>query len=404
MRRLIALAALAGASALAVVLPAGAAPPPPPPDTTPTRPGAVYAATNDPTGNEIRVFARGADGRLTPAGDFATGGRGSGTFEQSANSVILGTRGGEASPISFTQSPRFLFTTNTGSDSVSVFRVLPDGLELVDVEEGGQLDRPISVTVSDGVVYALNSDRPQCASLQATITGFTLDQDGLLTPIPGSTRPLAGNGPPFSGCTQVSFNKTGDVLAVTEKNADVITTYRVGRDGLASQPIRNETPGVGPFGFTFTQTDRLLTTENNGQLEGQGAASSFRIEKDATLTPVSGNVRNTQTDTCWIVVTDNNKYAYVTNAMSNNISSYRVRPDGTMTLLEADAGRVDELPRPVAIAEDLALSGDSRFLYARNARDGDLFAFAVQPDGKLGEIQSLPAALPPGGAIGVAAR
>ena len=399
-RRTLALPALAVTLLLAAILPAGAAPQSP--DTTPARPGAVYAATNDPTGNEIRVFNRRSDGQLTPAGDFQTGGLGSGNFEQSANSVVLGNRGGESSPINFTGSERFLFTTNTNSDSVSIFRVVPDGLELVEVEEGGQLNRPISVTVSNGVVYVLNSDQPQCASLNATITGFTLDQDGRLAPIPGSTRPLAGNGPPFSGCTQVSFNKTGDVLAVTEKNADVISTYRVGRDGLASQPIRNETPGIGPFGFTFSQTDRLLTSENNGQLEGEGAASSFRIEKDATLTAVSGNVRNTQTDTCWVVVTDNGKYAYVSNAMSNNISSYRVRPDGTMTLLEPIAGRTDELPRPVAISEDLTLSENSRYLYARNARDGDIFAFEVQSDGKLVEIQSLPAALPPGGAIGVA--
>jgi 6-phosphogluconolactonase (cycloisomerase 2 family) len=399
-RRTLVLPILALTLLLAAVLPANAAAQSP--ETTPTRPGAVYAATNDPTGNEIRVFNRRADGQLTPAGDFQTGGLGSGNFEQSANSVVLGNRGGESSPINFTGSERFLFTTNTNSDSVSVFRVKPNGLELEEVEEGGQLDRPISVTVSNGVVYALNSDRPQCASQNASITGFTLDEDGRLTPIPGSTRPLAGNGPPVSGCTQVSFNKTGDVLAVTEKNADVISTYRVGRDGLASQPIRNETPGIGPFGFTFTQTDRLLTTENNGQAEGQGAASSFEIERDATLTAVSGNVRNTQTDTCWIVVTENQKYAYVTNAMSNNISSYRVRPDGTMTLLAPVAGRVDELPRPVAISEDLTLSENSRYLYARNARDGDIFAFEVQSDGKLVEIQSLPAALPPGGAIGVA--
>lgn len=400
MRRPIALPIASAALSLAAVLPAAAAAEPP--DPTPARPGAVYAATNDPTGNEIRVFNRRTDGRLTPAGDFETGGLGSGNFEQSANSVVLGNRGGESSPINFTGSERFLFTTNTGSDSVSVFRVKPGGLELVELEAGGQLDRPISVTVSNGVVYALNSDRPQCASLNATITGFTLDEDGRLTPIPGSTRPLAGNGPPFSGCTQVSFDKTGDVLAVTEKNADVISTYRVGPDGLASQPIRNETPGIGPFGFTFMQTNRLLTSENNGQAEGQGAASSFEIQKDATLTAVSGNVRNTQTDTCWIVVTENGKYAYVTNAMSNNISSYRVRPDGTMTLLEPNAGRADELPRPVAIAEDLTLSENGGYLYARNARDGDIFAFEVQADGTLVEIQSLPAALPPGGAIGVA--
>jgi hypothetical protein len=106
MRRFAVLAALAATAVPALALPAGAAAAP----ETPNRPGAVYAATNDPTGNEIRVFDRAADGRLTPAGDVATGGLGSGNFEQSANSVVLGGRGGESSPINFTGSARFLLT------------------------------------------------------------------------------------------------------------------------------------------------------------------------------------------------------------------------------------------------------------------------------------------------------
>jgi len=149
-RRSLVLSVVSAALVLPALLTSGAAAEPP--DTTPGRPGAVYAATNDPTGNEIRAFSRRSDGQLTPAGDFQTGGLGSGNFEQSANSVVLGNRGGESSPINFTGSERFLFTTNTGSDSVSVLRVKPDGLDLVEVEEGGQLDRPISVTVSNGVV------------------------------------------------------------------------------------------------------------------------------------------------------------------------------------------------------------------------------------------------------------
>lgn len=38
-------------------------------------PGAVYAMTNDVTNNQVVVLNRGADGRLTPAGSFPTGGQ-----------------------------------------------------------------------------------------------------------------------------------------------------------------------------------------------------------------------------------------------------------------------------------------------------------------------------------------
>ncbi len=52
-------------------------------------PGAVYAMTNEAAGNRIAVFNRAANGTLTPGGSFATGGLGSGTFENTANGLIL---------------------------------------------------------------------------------------------------------------------------------------------------------------------------------------------------------------------------------------------------------------------------------------------------------------------------
>ena len=70
--------------------------------------------------------------------------------------------------------------------------------------------------------------------------------------------------------------------------------------------------------------------------------------------------------------------------------------------MQSIAGPADDLPAPPAVPADLSLSGDSRFLYARNVRDGDIFAVAVQPDGTLAPVQTLNYALPPG-AIGVAA-
>ena len=160
-------------------------------DGASNRPGAVFAMTNDATNNEVLAFDRGANGRLTPAGSFPTGGTGSGTIEDSANGMVLANRSGESSPNNLQGTARFLLVTNAGSDSVSVFRTEPDGLELVDVEPSNG-DRPTSVTVSRGVVYVMNSGGFTCSGTtgQPSITGFKLDEHGELAPIPGSTRPL----------------------------------------------------------------------------------------------------------------------------------------------------------------------------------------------------------------------
>jgi len=102
------------------------------------------------------------------------------------------------------------------------------------------------------------------------------------------------------------------------------------------------------------------------------------------------------------VLTDNQRYGYATNAMSNDISSYRADSRGNLTLLQSIAAPADELPAPFVIPADLSLSRNSHFLYVRNVQDGDLRAFEVGSDGSLTLVQALPMALP-NGAVGVAA-
>jgi hypothetical protein len=51
---------------------------------------AVYLQTNDAAGNEVLAFSRAADGSLSPAGRYSSGGRGSGQRHlASAGSVVL---------------------------------------------------------------------------------------------------------------------------------------------------------------------------------------------------------------------------------------------------------------------------------------------------------------------------
>jgi 6-phosphogluconolactonase len=337
--------------------------------------------TNNQADNSVTAFRRAPDGRLEQTGSFPTGGRGTGGPEDSANGLILANVNGEASPTNTKGAPTFLLALNGGSDSVTVFKQTPTGLEIVDEEDSGGT-RPISLTVSRGVAYVLNAGSFMCSGLgdQPNITGFTFDGRGQLVPIPGSTRSLSGI--PNSGCTQVAFDKTGNVVIVDEQQADVITTYTRNSDGTLSSPKPQQTTGNGPFGLTLTQRNQLLTTENFGAAPGQGSLATYAIDENTgVLTPLGPTVRNGQSDTCWVAITDDNRYAFTSSfGDDGGISSYRVNPDGTLVLLNSQAATVG------GGSSDVALSGDSRYLYVKNSVQGSVTSFFIGNDGSLTEL------------------
>lgn len=106
-----------------------------------------------------------------------------------------------------------------------------------------------------------------------------------MTPIPNSTRQLSGDS--FSGCAQVSFIPSGDVLVVVERTATipvqapedegVINIFTVNADGTLGEHRIIDATGQGPFGFTYTKNGLLLTTEQFDGPNGpsRGAAASY---------------------------------------------------------------------------------------------------------------------------------
>lgn len=336
-------------------------------------PGAVYTLTNDAAGNAVKVFTRAGDGSLTAGGAFATGGAGTGAG--------LGSQGGVA------LDGGRLFAVNAGSDSISSFTVKGDTLDLVDtVPSGG--DRPISLTVHDGLLYVLN------AGGAGNISGFTVSHGGELTPLAGSTRPLSGaaTDPP-----QVSFDPTGRLLVVTEKATNLIDVYSVdGETGLASGPSPQPSAGATPFGFGFDKRGHLIVSEAFGGAVDQSAVSSYGFDGN-TIVPITASAGTTETAACWIVVTKDGGFAYTTNTGSGSISGYRVSQGGALSLLDADGRTGLTGPGPV----DMALSTSSRFLYSLNSGNGTISGFRVGSDGGLTPIDG--AAGLPTGATGLAA-
>jgi 6-phosphogluconolactonase len=217
---------------------------------------------------------------------------------------------------------------------------------------------------------------------------------GRLDPLPGSTRPLSGSG---VGPAEVSFDYDGDRLVVTEKNTNLIDSYKVGRHGVAQQLVTAPSSGATPFGFAFGKRDRLFVSEAFGGAVDQSALSSYRFD-DGLLTPVTRSLGTTETAACWVVVTDDSRYTYATNTGSASVTGYRIGRGGDLTLLNPDGKTANTGATPI----DVALSSHSRFLYELSSGSDTISGFRVEKDGSL-----TPAGAPtgtPDGAVGLAAE
>ena len=340
-------------------------------------PGAVYTMSNATRGNRILAFDRAPNGTLTPAGSFATGGLGTGGG--------LGNQGGLTS----SDNDRWLLAVNAGSNDVSLFATDDDGLRWVDKVPSGGL-QPVSVTIHRDLVYVLNAGSDN-------VSGFRLRPHGKLSPLVGSTRPLSGSG---TGPAQVQFSADGRVLVVTEKATNLIVTYAVDEDGFLGPPQPQASQGVTPFGFAFGPRRQLFVSEAFGGAPGGSAVSSYHVNVDGRLQIVSPSVATHQTAACWVVVTEDGRFAYTTNTGSGSISGYEIDDDGALTLLNAD-GRTADTGAGSA-PTDLALSENGRFLFVLNSAAHSISAFRILGSGQLQPVTA--AGGLPAGVNGLAAR
>ena len=382
------------------------------------REGAVFVGTNhnntntDPMSgepaNRIAMFHRASDGMLTFIDYFATGGQGSGPGQRFAGDGL-----GASHSVQLTDDHRWLFVTNAGSNTLSVFEVLKNGLLLADVVptgDGSPSHRfPNSVAIKGNLVYVLNS------ADEGSITGFRFNRGtGKLEPIPGSTRELGANQqfPPDAllNPTQVGFVPYQDRLVVTIKDgADGLdpNTPASGpgrvlvfdidrRSGLPSETFtQTNLNNLGPFGFSFDGLGRLYIALFIGGPNFTSAAGSFQINEDGSLTPITfPEPADGEVDLCWLE--NNARYAFGANYTSASISSFRIGPNGSLTLLNARAGLIDDPDPPRTQGPtplDLAITQQSgRFLYNVLPGSGKVAGWRINDDGsltKLGEFAGL---------------
>jgi 6-phosphogluconolactonase (cycloisomerase 2 family) len=325
--------------------------------------GAVFAMSDNLSGNTVVAYDRDTSGRLNQAGAYSTGGLGG----QLTGSVVDHT----ASQGALALDDGLLYAVNAGSDTLTVFDVHGDRLSKRQViTSGGAF--PVSVAVHGNLVYVLN------ARDGGSIQGY-LRLGRTLVKVAGWHRALGldpAATPEFTHTPgQIAFTPDGSRLIVTTKaGSNAIDVYAVDPlRGPSARPVVNAEPGAVPFAVTFDARGHLIVAE-----AGPSAVATFALGRDDTLTPLASTATG-QAATCWIVGVHGT--AYAGNAGSGNLSGYRVAPGGSLTSLgtfTTGAGQVDATATP-----------DGRFLYAQTGAAGDVVALRIDRDGsltKLGEV------------------
>ncbi len=389
--------------------------------------GAIYTETNDAAGNAVLVFARHRDGTIVQTASVPTGGLGLAMNPPFGFPIV-----DSQAAVALSEDGRLLFAVNAGDNTVTAFAVTKHGLRKVDqVASGGT--QPISVTSNANLVYVLNSHT-------GNIAGFKVTRHDRLRPIAGSSQSLSTPGP-GGIAAQIGFSPNGRLLTVTERcylggcanqPKGVLDTFAVDRHGRAGAAQEHASDDYGPFGFAYLNSRKLLVS-NTGNINqpGQmpnpadpmlftGTTSPYTLDRFGNVTPNGGPVASGGRGACWIVITGNHKYAFVTNSLSTfppgtgtgGVARYAVAPNGTLALI----GQTDVTPSTPAGASfptDLTLSSDSRYLYVlsptldmlpapNDNNTSHIDVYRVGRDGSLTHIQATPATLP-AGASGMAA-
>ena len=252
---------------------------------------------------------------------------------------------------------------NAGDNSVSSFLITASGPKLVShVPSHGKL--PISLTSSGDLLYVVNET-------SQNIFGWKFSSTGKLTPLAGSNRKLTAVTPKGKkdklGVTAgIGFADNGGVIAVTQRGLPrtygEIDTFVISNNGAAGPSQALATPGIAnPFGFSASGKQILVSnagfvatpsgampnpadpTQFNGSAATYNVSSTGKLSSSRTP-PTNGRAA------CWLVVTKNGRWAFVSNTLSDSVpdtftgkgsvSVMSVGHGGKMTLrAQGDAGR-----------------------------------------------------------------
>jgi 6-phosphogluconolactonase (cycloisomerase 2 family) len=284
----------------------------------------VFVETNNPNAgqNAVLAFRQDENGGLHQIGTFDTGGTGQVNLPK-----VIGPDDSSQEVVA-TPDGRFLFAVNQGSGSVTSFRIDRDGgLDKIGTFDSGGV-QPDSLAVIDGRLYVSNrgdSAVGHPGTVAPNLTAFTVEDDGSLTPLPGSTVTFPVDTSPSQNLVsrdgRFLFADVFGVPGSTAPQANTFAPFQVQSDGtLKLAPGGNVGAPVTPDLLLGSAVNPKLNIIYAG-LTGANEIGVFTYDETGRLSFVTA-VPDQGAAACWATVSADGKFLYTADTGSNSVSVF----------------------------------------------------------------------------------
>jgi 6-phosphogluconolactonase (cycloisomerase 2 family) len=373
----------------------------------------VFVESNNPDvgNNAVLAFDRLPDGSLHEIGSFSTHGTGQLNIPK-----VIGPDDSSQEVVA-TPDGRFLFAVNQGSNTVAAFRVRGNGrLAFIGTFDSGGV-QPDSLGIANGKLYVSNrgdSTATTPGTVAPNITGFTINQDGSLSPIPGSTAAFPVN----TIASQSLISRDGrfvfeDLFAAngTPPQGNTLAPFQIAGNGTLQLAPGGNVAGQDPSATTAPPA--LLGSDVNphlpivyATLTGLSEVAVFTYDQTGRLTFVGASAPNDGGGAapCWVAVSPDGKFLYTGDTGSDSVGVYALAdPLHPVQVQEfslggplVPPGSPPGTPRQTTVFQ-VAVDPSDRFLYAVNqntsptgtfSEGNQLHILSIASDGTLSEPRS----------------
>jgi Lactonase, 7-bladed beta-propeller len=377
----------------------------------------VFVESNSPIAgdNAVLAFRRDGDGGLHEIGKFATGGTGQVNLPK-----VVGPDDSSQEVVA-TADGRFLFAVNQGSRSVTSFRIDGAGrLDRIGTFDSGGV-QPDSIGIVAGKLYVSNRGDASAAgpggvpaanpgTVAPNLTGFTINLDGTLAPIPNSTVTLpVGTVPSQNLISPNGRLLFSDIFGVnTAPQSNTLAPFQIEDNGTLKLAPGGNVTGQAPNSTSLAPA--LLGADGNptqkivyAGLTGLAEVAVFTYDETGRLTFIGATAPNNQggSGPCWAAVSPDGTTLYTGDTGSDSVGVYSLadplHPVQIQELFlggpQTPPGSPAGTPRQTTVFQ-VAVDPGGRFVYAigQNTNPQGLFpqgnqlhVLTVGHDGKLSE-------------------
>jgi 6-phosphogluconolactonase (cycloisomerase 2 family) len=280
----------------------------------------IWLESNSTAGNSILAFKNDGSGNPTFLGSAPAGGIG--VFDKT---FALGPFDSDQNLIVNSQGT-LLFAVNSGSNSIAVFRITPNGLQAVQgspFASGGS--DPVSLGLEDDILTVVNKDQDpaQNANLvQPNYTTFRVSPNGQLTAVGNSTVSVAYGSSP----SQALIASRGDFVFGADFLGGLLQSLRIDENGglrqnppqaLPDSVFTGQTAGHLPLGMRTHPNLPILYVDITPISE----VAVYRYDEKGILSFVRA-VSDSGAAPCWAIVNHTGTRLYATNTGDNSIAVY----------------------------------------------------------------------------------